>query len=90
MDAEVRANSESVGVEMALVERKWIQETFLDDPSPLVEETGKEEDDKAAPKQAVPAGRLAEKMKGLKLGTSTADLAPRPNSKSTCCMPALV
>lgn len=79
--AELRDNSESVGLEMAVQERLWIIDHFgLDDlrppeananaiaappTSPMVPQS---------PRSPI-GGRLGEKLRGLKLATSPADLA---------------
>ncbi|KAL6911138.1 hypothetical protein GGI43DRAFT_427375 [Trichoderma evansii] len=68
MEAEMRANAESVGLEMALAEKQWIVDNFLRAP--------------AAPATTSPrspvSGRLGDKLKGLRLATSPADLVPSP------------
>ncbi|KAL7927407.1 hypothetical protein ACQKWADRAFT_276599 [Trichoderma austrokoningii] len=68
MEAEMRANAESVGLEMALAEKQWIVDNFLRAP--------------AAPAPTSPrspvSGRLGDKLKGLRLATSPADLVPSP------------
>lgn len=73
MDREMRANGESVGLEMALQERHWILDHFGlgDDANP------------SSPLPPLPqsprspiGGRLGEKLKGLKLATSPAELSP--------------
>lgn len=72
MDAEMRANAESVGLEMALAEKQWIVDNFLrPQPSSLP----------MSPKSPIP-GRLGEKLKGLRLATSPADLSPSSTGKS--------
>ncbi|KAL7794565.1 hypothetical protein V8C37DRAFT_376047 [Trichoderma ceciliae] len=68
MEAEMRANAESVGLEMALAERQWIVDNFLrapPSPAPIT------------PRSPV-SGRLGDKLKGLRLATSPADLVPSP------------
>lgn len=71
MEAEMRANAESVGLEMALAEKQWIVDNFLRAP--------------AAPAPTSPrspvSGRLGDKLKGLRLATSPADLVPSPAGK---------
>lgn len=67
MDAEMRANAESVGLQMAFTEKQWIVDTFLTMPAapttiPM------------SPRSPV-AGRLGEKLKGLRLATSPEELA---------------
>ncbi|KAF5604886.1 hypothetical protein FPANT_1346 [Fusarium pseudoanthophilum] len=67
---ELRNNAEGVGVEMALAEKQWILDTFINTPQlpsdsiPLPVATRS------------PTGRLGDKLKGLKLATSPADLTP--------------
>ena len=79
MDAELRANPESVGLEMALAEKQWIVDSFLR-PPPLnittAVQTGPGPASPLTPRS--PTGRLGEKLKGLRLATSAADLAPSP------------
>ncbi|KAM5356293.1 hypothetical protein ACJ41O_002939 [Fusarium nematophilum] len=70
--AELRANAEGVGVEMALAERQWILDTFIRPPQPPAESS-------SSPSPVAtrsPIGRLGDKLKGLKLATSPADLTP--------------
>ncbi|KAI0828386.1 hypothetical protein F5Y06DRAFT_290994 [Hypoxylon sp. FL0890] len=82
--AELRDNSESVGLEMAVQERLWIIDHFgLDDlrpaeaipsaiaappASPMVPQS---------PRSPI-GGKLGEKLRGLKLATSPADLVANP------------
>ncbi|UKZ52207.1 hypothetical protein TrVGV298_005982 [Trichoderma virens] len=71
MEAEMRANAESVGLEMALAEKQWIVDNFLRAaPSPVPTTT-------MTPRSPV-TGRLGDKLKGLRLATSPADLVPSP------------
>jgi hypothetical protein len=70
VEDELRNNAEGVGVEMALEERKWILDTFINPPQLLAD---------SLPRPAAtrsPTGRLGDKLKGLKLATSPADLTP--------------
>ncbi|KAL6690341.1 hypothetical protein J3F84DRAFT_389836 [Trichoderma pleuroticola] len=70
MEAEMRANAESVGLEMALAEKQWIVDNFLrapPSPAPAA----------MTPRSPV-TGRLGDKLKGLRLATSPADLVPSP------------
>ncbi|RFU77677.1 hypothetical protein TARUN_4553 [Trichoderma arundinaceum] len=68
MEAEMRANAESVGLEMALAEKQWIVDNFLRAPPAPAPIT---------PRSPV-SGRLGDKLKGLRLATSPADLVPGP------------
>ncbi|KAL6858599.1 hypothetical protein J3F83DRAFT_717723 [Trichoderma novae-zelandiae] len=74
MEAEMRANAESVGLEMALAEKQWIVANFLRAPP-----TSSSSTNAAAmtPRSPV-SGRLGDKLKGLRLATSPADLVPSP------------
>lgn len=72
MEAELRANSEGVGLQMAIAERDWIVENFLK-PTPQAVF----QNIPMTPRSPI-GGRLGEKLKGLKLGTSPADLIPSP------------
>lgn len=72
MAAELRTNAESVGLEMALAEKNWIIENFLR-PNPPAQLP-------KAPRSSVP-NRLGDKLKGLRLATSPADLVPNPTGK---------
>ncbi|KAH6996668.1 hypothetical protein BKA56DRAFT_163294 [Ilyonectria sp. MPI-CAGE-AT-0026] len=66
MADELRANAESVGLEMALAEKQWIQDTFLKAPP---------RHNPVSSRSPV-ASRLGDKLRGLKLATSPADLTP--------------
>jgi hypothetical protein len=82
MDAEMRTNAESVGLEMALGEKQWIEDNFLMRPSQTqtIGLPGPGSDTPLmtplSPKS--PAGRLGEKLRGLRLATTPADLIPSP------------
>jgi len=88
MEAELRANAESVGLEMALAEKQWIIDSFLQPPrqqSPRSLDIGRAQ--QAGPGVAPlsprsPTGRLGEKLKGLRLATSPADLVPSPTANT--------
>ena len=67
MDAEMRANAESVGLQMAFSEKQWIVDTFLTVPATPTTVP-------MSPRSPV-AGRLGEKLKGLRLATSPEELA---------------
>ena len=89
--AEMKANGESVGLEMAMQERQWIADHFGLAP---------EQDQQGVPKPAlldipqIPlsptsprspiAGRLGEKLRGLKLATSPAELAAATQGMDKC------
>ncbi|KAL2158587.1 hypothetical protein VTH06DRAFT_4354 [Thermothelomyces fergusii] len=77
--AEMRTNGESVGLEMAIQERQWVIDHFGLAPDPGMSQPTKlhvpqSSTSPASPRSPV-GGRLGEKLKGLKLATSPAELA---------------
>ncbi|KAK2593578.1 hypothetical protein QQS21_008707 [Conoideocrella luteorostrata] len=72
IEAEMRTNTESVGLEMAIAEKQWIIENFLISPSVTVP---------LSPRSPGP-GRLGNKLKGLRLATSPEDLIPSPTANT--------
>ncbi|KJZ79095.1 hypothetical protein HIM_01246 [Hirsutella minnesotensis 3608] len=65
IDTELRSNAESVGLQMALAEKQWILDNFLRSRVPSV-----------APRSpASGSRRISDRLKGLRLATSAADLA---------------
>jgi hypothetical protein len=78
--SEMKANGESVGLEMALQEKTWILEHFgLGEPTPA---SSQPLASPLSPKSPT-FGRLGEKLKGLKLATSPADLTPGNSGKTS-------
>lgn len=69
MADEMRTNAESVGLEMALAEKQWIQQHFLKTPQPQPHFP-------SSARSSNVSGRLGDKLRGLKLATSPADLVP--------------
>ncbi|KAM3065132.1 hypothetical protein ACMFMG_006107 [Clarireedia jacksonii] len=71
IEAEMKTNGEGIGLEMAMQEKQWIEENFgvgaktAPDMSSITTPT--------SPKSPS-GGRLSEKLRGLKLGTSAAEL----------------
>lgn len=84
--AEMRANGESVGLEMAVQEQQWIVDHFGLSPDPGMPRPTKLHIPQSSAGPASPrsplGGRLGEKLRGLKLATSPADLAAA--SQGTC------
>lgn len=84
--AEMRANGESVGLEMAVQEQQWIVDHFGLAPDPGMPRPAKLHIPLGSAGPASPrsplGGRLGEKLKGLKLATSPADLAAASQGKS--------
>src|SRR5277367_1569107 len=78
IDKEMSAGNEGIGLDLAIKEKEWIEENFgigsryAQDPQDLPPNSPK----------SPGGGRLTEKLKGLKLGTSAGDLSARPSSKS--------
>lgn len=92
--AEMRDNSESVGLEMVLQERQWIVDHFgldIDTSSEGAIAPVPQNPDTSSPvsPRSPVGGRLGERLKGLKLATSPAELAAakegRPSSCSVPC-----
>jgi len=67
-------NGEGVGLEMAVQEKEWIEENFGIGPKLVTEEL-------SSPKTPG-GGRLADKLKGLRLGTSMSDSRTSPEHDS--------
>lgn len=86
MDAELRTNAESVGLEMAMGEKQWIVDNFLTKPSqrPRVIIPARGDDGPLmTPLSPVSlGGRLSEKLRGLRLATTPADLVPSPTANT--------
>ncbi|EKD13163.1 uncharacterized protein L3040_002964 [Drepanopeziza brunnea f. sp. 'multigermtubi'] len=64
-----RENGEGVGLEMAVQEKAWIEHNFG------VGAKGLSDVSSASPKSPSGSGRLSEKLRGLKLGTSVSELS---------------
>lgn len=72
IDIEMKTNGEGIGLEIALQEKQWIEENFGVGPKPVPEISSP-----TSPKTPG-GGRLSEKLKGLKLGTSASALSGPP------------
>lgn len=84
--AEMRDNSESVGLEMVLQERQWIVDHFgleIDTSSEGAIPPVPQNPDSSSPvsPRSPIGGRLGERLKGLKLATSPAELAAAKEGK---------
>jgi hypothetical protein len=77
IDTEMKASVDGIGLDLALKEKAWIEENFGIGP------TYAQEHAELAPSspKSPGGGRVAEKMRGLKLGTSPTDLNARPSSE---------
>ena len=80
IDAEARDNMEGVGFEMAVAEKEWIEANFgvLAKPSGVVMPAQQESGTLNSPTspRSPGGGRLMEKLKGLRIGTTTEALSP--------------
>jgi hypothetical protein len=80
IDAEARDNMEGVGFEMAVAEKEWIEANFgvLAKPSGVVVPALQESGTLHSPTspRSPGGGRLMEKLKGLRIGTTTEALSP--------------
>ncbi|KAJ0167156.1 hypothetical protein CTA2_4160 [Colletotrichum tanaceti] len=78
IEVEMKANAESVGLEMALQERQWIVGHFgvgpRNDAGGNTTATASQTLRYPVPQKPTLGGRLGEKLRGLKLATSAADL----------------
>jgi hypothetical protein len=72
IDLEMKTNGEGIGLEMAIQEKQWIEENFGVGPK-VVPEVGYTTSP-TSPKTPG-GGRLSEKLRGLKLGTSSSELS---------------
>ena len=89
--AEMRDNSESVGLEMVLQERQWIVDHFgleIDTSSAGAIPPVPQNPDSSSPvsPRSPIGGRLGERLKGLKLATSPAELAAAKEGKFLPCI----
>lgn len=90
--AEMRDNSESVGLEMVLQERQWIVDHFgleIDTSSAGAIPLAPHNPDSSSPvsPRSPIGGRLGERLKGLKLATSPAELAAAKEGKTSAPPP---
>ena len=80
IDAETKLNMESVGLDMALQEKEWIEENFGIAANPLGISIPSLDTSTSGPPvspmtpRSPGGGRLSEKLKGLRLGTSDQEL----------------
>lgn len=91
IDAESKNNVEGIGFLMALQEKEWIEQTFgistrpaglsISLAEPTVAQLG------PASPRSPGGGRLMEKLRGLKLGTSDKDLSLKPSDANEAPFP---
>jgi hypothetical protein len=76
IETEMKMNGESIGLQMAIQERDWIADHFgVGEPSTAYPSSPLNPVAPPASPRSPVAGRLGEKLKGLKLATSPAELA---------------
>jgi hypothetical protein len=72
IEIEMKTNGEGIGLEMAMQEKQWIEENF--GIGPRISTDVQNPTSPTSPKTPG-GGRLSEKLKGLKLGTSISELS---------------
>ncbi|KAK3677577.1 hypothetical protein LTR78_002427 [Recurvomyces mirabilis] len=84
IDAESGKNIEGIGLEMAAAEKEWIEDNFGVTTKPASISTSAQPDMSGPTSPRSPGGgRLMDKLKGLKLGTTTHDLGGRSQENTT-------
>lgn len=79
IERESALNGEGIALEMAVNEKEWIEENFGIGAATALKGGAREEELRTPTSPKTPGGgRLAEKLRGLKLGTSAQDLSVRP------------
>lgn len=81
IEGEMSAGNEGIGLDLAIKEKEWIEENF-GIGSRYAQDPQDPQDLPPSSPKSPGGGRLSEKLKGLKLGTSAGDLSARPSSKS--------
>jgi hypothetical protein len=76
IESEMKTNGEGIGLEMAMQEKQWIEYSF--GVAPKVIPDLQYSTSPTSPKTPG-GGRLSEKLKGLKLGTSASELSTPPS-----------
>jgi hypothetical protein len=91
IEAESKNNVEGIGLLMAVQEKEWIEQTFGVNAKPAGLSINLAEPTVAPLGPASPrspgGGRLMEKLRGLKLGTSEKDLTANPSSDTPFANP---
>lgn len=77
IDQEKISGNEGIGLDLAIQEKEWIEDNFG-----IGSRYTQDLQDFPSSPRSPGGGRLAEKLKGLKLSTSAGDLSARPSSKS--------
>ncbi|KAK1848190.1 hypothetical protein CCHR01_09164 [Colletotrichum chrysophilum] len=93
--SEMKTNSEGIGLEIAYQERQWIVEQFgvnlkvnmgVSGSTPAVAPAPRAPSSSMSPKSPI-GGKVGQKLKGLKLATSAADLVVGRAGENTCLQP---
>jgi hypothetical protein len=84
IEREMRTNGEGIGLEIAMQEKQWLEDNFgvgprpgAADPNALPYHHTHYQQQPSSPKTPG-GGRLAERLRGLKLGTSASELSGSP------------
>ncbi|OJD32461.1 uncharacterized protein BKCO1_3800081 [Diplodia corticola] len=77
IDAEARTNVEGIAFVMAMQEKEWIEQNFGVASRPSISLSKNDHPASPTSPRSPGGGRLMDKLKGLKLGTSEKDLAAR-------------
>lgn len=83
IEVEMKTNGEGIGLEMAMQEKQWIEENFGVGLK-IVPDLGYTASP-TSPKTPG-GGRLAEKLRGLKLGTTTSELSTSSSAGTSKCL----
>lgn len=73
IETEMKTNGEGIGLEMAMQEKQWIEENF--GVGPRITQPDLQYNATPTSPKTPGGGRLSEKLKGLKLGTSASELS---------------
>ena len=83
IEREMRTNGEGIGLEIAMQEKQWLEDNFGVCPRTDAHASLYHHNHLPASPKTPGAGRLAERLKGLKLGTSVSELSGSSGGKIT-------
>ncbi|EME39381.1 hypothetical protein DOTSEDRAFT_75172 [Dothistroma septosporum NZE10] len=97
IEQESKENAEGIGLEMAAAEKEWIEQNFgvetkpgnisIDTRPAMASITGQGSLHSPTSPRSPGGGRLMDKLKGLKLGTTASDLSRKDSSAETGHLP---
>ncbi|KAL0258394.1 hypothetical protein SLS55_007570 [Diplodia seriata] len=82
IDAEARTNVEGIAFVMAMQEKEWIEQNFGVASRPSISLPKNDHPASPSSPRSPGGGRLMDKLKGLKIGTSQKDLSAREGSSA--------